>query len=200
MIEYKKARPVTIGHLSFNSKAKAKEYFRDIKNRNKDTELSGQDLIDVKELFKYGFESLTAPENISVSPDGFGDYCFQYDNKKNRFSFNNAIDGEPSKFYRFNAACRESIKSQIFEFRKLYQTKDGQHVDHEVPYFSQIVDMFICGLGINVNEVILEEYNNVFNLPADLNEKFNKWHKRKAKLRMLDATENLKLACLAKRK
>jgi len=152
---------------------------------------------------------------LTVECDEYKTQCFhiiRVDKSKENFSYIKCINGEPNLFTNFLKACRKAVEDDLKEVKRNYfqeNSKAGKikcqdtselitfeetHVDHRQPNtFSVIVDLFIELNSIKLDDI---EYNKIENyghefFDNDLANKFKKYHKDKAKLRVVKKSRNL---------
>ncbi len=129
------------------------------------------------------------------------------------FSIGKCINGDHSPFYKFCIACRKSVESDLSEMKKQYfqEKSDSEykvicpltkekiefnesHIDHREPFtFASIVHFFIQARNIDLNQIKYITQNNYGNEFEDnqLSQDFQSWHKKNAKIRIVNGKANL---------
>lgn len=114
---------------------------------------------------------------------------------------------------KLNEASRAAIADQVIQFKQTQKLHNGKfwcaaenreideneklHVDHEEPCFKKLVDVFIATEGIKVDKVAFEKqkYKPSRFKDKSLEAKWQKYHKKHAKLQILCAKCNLSKRC-----
>ncbi len=142
--------------------------------------------------------------------------CFHIireDGSMENFSIGKCINGDHSPFYKFCIACRKSVESDLSEMKKQYfqEKSDSEykvicpltkekiefnesHIDHREPFtFASIVHFFIQARNIDLNQIKYITQNNYGNEFEDnqLSQDFQSWHKKNAKIRIVNGKANL---------
>jgi hypothetical protein len=211
---------IEIGENIFPTKKKALEFYKQILNSYEpNNELSDEDFDLVFNLLKIHPNSVqkvgAGISKLTVERDEYNTKCFhltRIDGSKEHFSYMKCINGEPNHFTNFSKACRKAVEDDLKEAKQNYfkeNAKNGKvkcqdtseliafeeaHIDHRQPNtFSVIVDRFIELNDIdmpNVGYDKSENYGHVF-CDKELADKFRKYHKDKATLRVVQKSRNL---------
>lgn len=223
-----RSKPITLGHLSFNKQGDALDYFKDLLSRIvPGTELKGNDYRDVEALLSghpRAQDKIGAGiAKLLVDFAAFDDKCFHIlrsDGSKDNFSYKKCIAGDPPPFTTFSVACRRVVAEELEAFkRKYFEDKQNAgtkvkcpetgkwitfgeaHVDHKSPMsFSVIVKFFLSAENLDPAKVsYIREglYGNELSDDAIV-EKFRKWHRKNANLRVIEANRNFSKAHLAR--
>jgi len=136
------------------------------------------------------------------------------------FSIGKCIDGDHSPFYKFCIACRRSVENEVRAYKTYFFKKNGDtegkvrcqisgqkisfeeaHVDHREPLtFSTIVHFFVEANRIDLGSTTYTtegKYGNEFS-DDSLSNRFKNWHKRNAKLRIVNSRNNLQKSHLGR--
>lgn len=136
------------------------------------------------------------------------------DGERSIFSYTLAIYGERSDDLCFSVACRNAIRTEIREFKKKVFSKrpvscgltgrvvewEECHVDHKAPLtFSVIVRSFVVANNIDIAKVAYDEESFLIEF-ADLSlrERFARFHREMAVLRIVSAEANAQRASAAR--
>ncbi len=157
---------------------------------------------------------------IRIEPDGiWGGVMFvaeRLDGSVTDFSYRKCLRA-PTRRGEVSAACRHAVAADVIVFKREYFARHaddaGQvacpltgrllgwleaHVDHAPPWpFRRIVESFFRSLPISLDEVRIVE-GGLGGVPrrladTELIERFRRFHSRVAVLRMIAATENLRI-------
>ncbi len=206
-------KKVTIGDLEFKSIKDALNHYKNLLNNFPEILSIDQynSLLDLVKRHYNAEEKLkNGVKNFIVKKTYIGTISFHIiDENDNEidFSYINAIKGPKSMYQKFVLSCRESCRSQIYQY-KIKQIKDDKvicsitgkpysidevHVDHIPPYtFKELVDDYIKKNKINVETV---EYNSknisLTFVDKELKSNFNAYHKKYARLRIVNIKYNL---------
>ena len=217
---------LTIGDKIFDSKAKAIEFYKRILNSYEICEeLNETDHKDISNLVYIGFsdEEIKDYEKetgdyiksilVDRHPEFRGTKCFflvGVDERKELFSYLQAINGGMSDAQRFSKACRHLVSERLREFKKqqfknkpvkcaitnqIVEWEDCQ-IDHKAPLtFSVIVKSFIVAYKVDVSKVeyVCKITKEQF-ADQDLAHKVDSFHKEMAVLRILSTKQNRKLS------
>lgn len=221
-------KPVSLGHLEFESQKDAKEHFREILNRYSPGQvLVEADRADVEALL---CNHPRADEKIGpgigrifVDADDHSGQCFHVartDETTENFSYLKCITGDPNPRTMFSMACRRAVEDELYLFKKDYFDKNDvggwkvrcpetgevvgfseSHVDHRPPMtFSMIVHFFIETNHIDPATVDYTRDGEYGARFADeaVAEQFRQWHKKHAILRVIKGTRNAAKAFLGR--
>ncbi len=218
-----------IGRLNFKYKKDVTAYFKKILNSYNFGEfLNNDDFQDVLNLLKihpHAKERIGAGiKKIKVDETRYKMKCFnaiRVDSSSEIFSYIKCINGSNSPLKKFSNTCRDAIADDLRLVKLSFfkgNSKKGRvkcqetgelslweelNVDHRQPNtFSVIVDRFIELHGIDLSSIeYIETIDNVYLFKDnDLTEKFKKYHKEKANLRLVRKDKNLGRANLARNK
>lgn len=144
---------------------------------------------------EWDIKSMDMFSHFTIGKTPFNTKCFylnRYDGSYIDISYIHALKVKPNNNrYNFNASCRNTIYSQIREFRA---GRDG-HVHHSDIEFNEIVNRFISMYDIDIDNV---EYNKedpfmLYFMDHNISDKFYNYHKDLAKLEMLSIEEHRKI-------
>ena len=220
-------KPVTIGHLSFESKDAATRHFRRILTSPDFEPLMGQDRIDVEALL-YNHEHAEAKigagvADLFVGPEQEHDtrcfWIFRTDYTFDHFSFKKAIEGKTTPRMRFMQAGRAAVEEDIQAFKakqfseqadadnmimfpgsdQKYGCRDA-HVDHVEPSFRAIADAFLAHEQLDPATVEYETAGIIGTRFRDqaMAARFRAYHNERGSLKLTPAYDNLKKAWLAR--
>ena len=211
---------IIIGDKTFKYKKDALGFFKAILNSYDYGEiLNESDKNDVLELLKFhpNFEqkNKNGIQGFKVDRVRYNTKCFHIiknDLTFDVFSYTKCINGSQSPSTKFSRTCREIIQSDLREVKQKYFSQNsikGQVkcqetgelcfweelvIDHRQPNtFSVIVDRFIEMNGIDIMKIeYIEKIDAVYEFKDfELAEKFQKYHKLKANLRIVKKGINL---------
>ncbi|MBL4904416.1 MAG: DCL family protein [Desulfocapsa sp.] len=220
---------IHIGQLSFKYKKDVIAHFKNILNSYKFKEtLNTEDFVDVLNLLKIhpnAKEKIGAGiEKVIVKETRYKTKCFsviRVDSSCEIFSYMKCINGSLSPLTKFSKTCRDVIADDLRLVKLSFfkgNSKKGKvkcqetgelslwvelNVDHRQPNtFSVIVDRFIELHKIDLLSIeYIETMDNVYSFKNDsLSEKFRKYHKEKANLRIVRKDKNLGRSHLARNK
>ncbi|MCB0482201.1 MAG: DCL family protein [Flavobacteriales bacterium] len=209
-----------IGHKDFKYKKDALNYYKEILNSYKPSEIVTEsdlkDLVELIEIRPDKNEKIGCGiETIQVIEVRYKTKCFELirkDGSKEVFSYRNCINGKSKPTAKFSKTCRETINEDLRNVKLAYFKKfssKGQvkcqetgelckweelNVDHRQPNtFSVIVDRFIEVFRIDINAVeYIEVMDGVYSFAQkELADKFRNYHKDKANLRLVSKGNNL---------
>lgn len=206
-----KAQPVVLPSISFSTKKKATEFFKDMLNRYEDgQEIETSDHIFLYELLLRHPEATHKIVGTGVkkffrqkSPD-HPTSCFhleRIDNSKTDFSYPECISSfEPTLEQYFYRACRQSVseiltakKNQLFDRGNVRCSKTNELVSkenseyrHTEPKFFEIVRQFKKGLNRPINNTMFVQskdlqYSTRFS-DKNIEAKFIEFHQKIANL------------------
>ncbi len=154
-------------------------------------------------------------KKIEVEESKYKSICFQVvrsDLSSEIFSYRRCINGNSSLITKFSKTCRDIISKDLTEVKQAYFSEKSINgkvkcqetgefskweeltVDHRQPNtFSVIVDRFIEMQQIDIESVVyIEVLDGVYEFKDNkLSEKFQKYHKDKANLRIVRKDKNL---------
>jgi hypothetical protein len=203
-----------IGDKEFKNKKEALAYFKDILNSYKPTQIvNDKDFKDLVGLIENRPDKDVkigcGIANIQVIEVRFNTKCFELirtDDSKEIFSYINCINGKTKPLTKFSKTCRETISEDLRNVKLLYFKKfsskgevkcqetgelckwEELNIDHRQPNtFSVIVDRFIEVNRIDIDGVQYSEImDGVYHFTdLELAEKFRKYHRDKANLRLV---------------
>jgi hypothetical protein len=209
-----------INNREFKYKKDALDYFKNILNSYKPKQIVNEndfkDLVgliehhpDKDEKIGCGIEKIQVIE-IRYKTKGFE--IIRKDGTTSVFSYRKCINGKPNPLAKFRETCRETVSEdlrnvKLFYFKKFSSKgkvkcqETGElckwkelNVDHRLPNtFSVIVDRFIEVHKIDINTVQYTEVKDgVYHFTnVELANRFKKYHKEKANLRLVKKTKNL---------
>lgn len=137
---------------------------------------SGQIMVTIRSQWKSkGFSIITANGNLRT------------------FSYLKCIKVWDSKL-KFNLACRQAINNDIFNF-KINKTDTFKDIDvhHYIITFKTIVENFILKYNIDINTIEYIIYHGCRFKDDKLAEKFRKYHKQRAILKIINRNIHRKL-------
>ncbi len=205
---------IIIGNRTFKYKKDAIDYYKGILNSYDFGEtLNESDLKEIKELIqvhpdfenKFNFDI----DQIIVDKVKFNTKSFQViktDSDRIVFSYLKCINGQHKPRTKFNKACRDTVQNDLHDVKLNYfkeYSRNGKVkcqesmelckwdelvIDHRQPNtFSVIIDRFI---EINNIDLKLIEYDEkidgIYNFKdKNISEKFKRYHKEKANLRII---------------
>ena len=216
-----------IGCLNFKYKKDVVAHYKNILNSyNFKESLNKEDFNDVLNLLKIhpnAKEKIGAGiVEIKVIETRYKTKCFnaiRVDSSCEIFSYIKCINGSLSPLTKFSKTCRDAISDDLRLVKLSFfkgNSKKGRvkcqetgklsfwvelNVDHRQPNtFSVIVDRFIELHRIDLSSVeYIETMDNVYSFKDDeLSEKFRKYHKEKANLRLVRKDKNLGRSHLAR--
>ena len=220
---------VKIGQLHFDYKKDAIAHFKEILNSYELKEtLDEEDFNDVLSLLKIhpnSKEKIGAGiKEIQVDTIRFKTKCFnaiRVDSSCEIFSYIKCINGTLAPLTKFSKTCRDVISEDLRLVKLSFfkgNSKEGRvkcqetgilsfwgelNIDHRQPNtFSVIVDRFIEFHNIDLSAVeYIESIDNIYSFKDEaLSEKFRKYHKEKANLRLVRKDRNLGRSHLARNK
>lgn len=209
-----------IGCLNFKYKKDVIAHYKNILNSyNFKESLNKEDFNDVLNLLKIhpnAKEKIGAGiVEIKVIETRYKTKCFnaiRVDSSCEIFSYIKCINGRLSPLTKFSKTCRDAISDDLRLVKLSFfkgNSKKGRvkcqetgklsfwvelNVDHRQPNtFSVIVDRFIELHRIDLSSVeYIETMDNIYSFKDDeLSEKFRKYHKEKANLRLVRKDKNL---------
>lgn len=214
-------KPVTLGEHFFASKQEAKTHYSKILNDYPlESSLEGVDFDYVmalllnhpraKDKIGSGVKSIKVSQGYNSNNRCF--HVVRKDDSVEDFSIGKCIDGDHSEFHKFCIAARKAVEPQVIAYKRKYFEENASsgfikcqfsgkpisieeaHADHREPFtFSSIAHFFIDAkdIAINAVEYISEgQYGNIFKDEALANS-FVDYHKKHAKLRIIDGKTNL---------
>ncbi len=216
-----------IGCLNFKYKKDVIAHYKNILNSyNFKESLNKEDFNDVLNLLKIhpnAKEKIGAGiVEIKVIETRYKTKCFnaiRVDSSCEIFSYIKCINGSLSPLTKFSKTCRDAISDDLRLVKLSFFKGNSQkgrvkcqetgalslwvelNVDHRQPNtFSVIVDRFIELHRIDLSSVeYIETMDNVYSFKDDeLSEKFRKYHKEKANLRVVRKDKNLGRSYLAR--
>ncbi|MDB6019693.1 MAG: hypothetical protein JWR19_4182 [Pedosphaera sp.] len=223
-----RSKPIALGHLSFPKQGDALNHFKDLLARTPSgTQLKGNDYRDVEALLS-GHPRAQEKIGVGIAKlvvenAEFDDKCFHVirsDGSGDNFSYKKCIAGDPPPFTTFSVACRRAVAKELEDFKNKYfadhQNSAGKvkcpetgewidhseaHVDHKSPMsFSVIVKFFLSSENVDPAKVSYVREGLYGTELADdaVAEKFRKWHRKNAVLRVIEAGRNFSKAYLAR--
>ncbi|MFW8602517.1 DCL family protein [Desulfobacterota bacterium M19] len=213
-------KQLKIGALTFKYKKDAIAYFKDILNSYEIGEtLNTDDCTDLCHLLEVHPNAAEiiglGVKKIEVIESRYKSKCFQVirgDSSREIFSYRRCIGGNSSLTTKFSKTCRDIISKDLTGVKRAYfkgRSKKGMvkcqetgepskwgdlAVDHRQPNtFSVIVDRFIEIQQIDIKSVKYRElFDGVYEFEDnEIAEKFKKYHKDKANLRLVKKGKNL---------
>ncbi len=213
-------KQLQIGALTFKYKKDAIAYFKEILNSYKIGEkLNIDDYTDLCHLLEVHQNASqiigSGVKKIEVIESRYKSKCFQVirsDSSQEIFSYIRCIGGNSSLTTKFSKICRDIISKDLTGVKRAYfkgRSKNGMvkcqesgepskwedlAVDHRQPNtFSVIVDRFIEIQQIDIKSVKYKEvFDGVYEFKdKKIAEKFRKYHKDKANLRLVRKDKNL---------
>ncbi len=213
-------KPLIIGSKEFRTKKSALDYYKKILNSyNFGEELNEQDFTDVLKLLELHpnpkEKKGVGIAKVRIAKVRFNTKSFElvrYDNSATLLSYTKRINSPKSRFSKFLKVCRNTVQNDLIQVKQSYFdqfSKKGRvkcqesqellsweelNVDHRQPNtFSVIVDRFIELNKIDVEKI---KYRSVSGAPDEfeddeLSDKFRKYHKEKANLRIVSKNLNL---------
>ncbi len=207
-------KQLKIGALTFKYKKDAIAYFKDILTSYKIGEiLNTDDYTDLCHLLEVHQDAAEiiglGVKKIEVIESRYKSKCFQVirsDSSREIFSYRRCIGGNSSLTTKFSKTCRDIISKDLTGVKRAYfkgRSKKGMvkcqetgepskwedlAVDHRQPNtFSVIVDRFIEIQQIDIKSVKYKElFDGVYEFEdTEIAEKFKKYHKDKANLRLV---------------
>lgn len=213
--------PIIIGELEFNSKKDALLYFKIILNSYVfKQKLNQKDFVDVCQLIGI-HENATDKKSIGIKEIVIEEVryktkCFKIvrtDSTTEIFSYTKCINGSFSQMTKFSRTCRDIVCEDL-RLVKLQYFKDNSvngkvkcqetgelctweelNVDHRQPNtFSVIIDRFVEVNHLSIDKIEYDEImDSVYTFKdGTLSEKFKKYHKEKANLRLVKKDKNLR--------
>lgn len=218
-----------IGRLNFKYKKDVIAHFKNILNSyNFKESLNKKDFNDVFNLLEIHPNAKkkigAGIVDIKVNETRYKTKCFnaiRVDSSCEIFSYIKCINGSLSPLTKFSKTCRDVISDDLRLVKLSFfkgNSKKGRvecqetgelslwvelNVDHRQPNtFSVIVDRFIELHRIDLSSIeYIETMDNVYSFKDDdLSEKFRKYHKEKANLRLVRKDKNLGRSHLARNK
>lgn len=209
-----------IGDKEFKYKKDALSHFKDILNSYESTQIVNEsdfkDLVALIENRSDKDEKIGCGiESIQVIEVRYKTKCFELirtDGSKEVFSYRSCINGKSKPLTKFSEACRETISEDLRNVKLTYFKKfsskgevkcqetgelckwEELNVDHRQPNtFSVIVDRFIEVHRIDIKNVeYTEKMDGVYHFSdVVLAQKFKKYHKKMANLRLVKKGKNL---------
>ena len=216
-----------IGSLNFKYKKDAIAYFKNILNSYKRKEsLNERDFQDVVNLLAIHPDAENKVgvgiKEIIIDETKYKTKCFnaiRRDSSQEIFSYLKCINGDLSPLTKFSKTCRDVISEDLRRVklsffkqnsikRKVRCQETGKlstweelNIDHRQPNtFSMIVDRFIELHNIDLSSIeYVESIDNMFSFKdEDLAQRFRKYHKEKANLRLVRKDLNLGRSHLAR--
>lgn len=221
-------KPVSIGHLEFQTRKDALEYFSKILGRHAPGQrLAGRDLTDVEALLfchpRWAEKVGSGIESIVVDSAEHDARCFHVvrkDGSRDNFSYKKCVCGDPAPFARFSTACRRAVDDDLHRVKvdhfAEHQNGEGKvrcpetgewisfdeaHVDHPPPMtFSVIVQFFITTNDIDLGTVDYAREGLYGNEFRDdaLRRKFREWHTKNGRFRVIKNSRNLAKAYMGR--
>ncbi len=209
-----------IGGLSFKYKKDALSHFRRILNSYENGQELTQDDFDevyaLLQLHRNANEKMgCGVKSLKVESVRHNTKCFKIvrtDSTSDIFSYTKCINGGSTPIGKFSKVCRETINDDLREVKLSYFKNNSVKgrvkcqetgelcsweelsVDHRQPNtLSAIIDRFIELHGIDVSSVSYKKNQDhvyIFE-DASLTEKFRRYHKEKANLRIVKKAVNL---------
>lgn len=207
--------------LTFTSKAAIKKHIQQIVSRHEVGQpLEGNDFEFIYELLQWHpsasqkmgcgvqhFEiQITKPWNTKSL------LLVRVDGTSTDFSYNVCLNPTlATQHVNFRYAARRAVWDQILEYKTWYFAGkeyavcqltgdridwDNSHVDHHPVAFEDLLDHYITGLGIDISQVSFSDVDNQAYtefLDSELRNHWSEWHRRNAGLRVIKASENLRL-------
>lgn len=218
-----------IGRLNFKYKKDAITYYKNILNSYEFHELLDEsdfgDVLDLLKIHPNAQEKIgIGIKKITVEKTRHNTKCFnaiRFDSSSEIFSYIKCINGDLSPLEKFSKTCRDAISNDMRLLKLSFFKENSQkgrvkcqetgelslwedlNIDHRQPNtFSVIVDRFIELHGIDLTSIeYVESIDNVYSFKDDgLAEKFRKYHKEKANLRLVRKNNNLGRSYLARNK
>lgn len=213
-------KQIKIGSKVFTYKKEVLLYFKNILNSYKYGEtLNLSDFNDVFSLLKFHKKAKekigSGIVKIKVDKMRYKTKCFRLirsDSSTDVFSYIRCINGSYSPITKFSRTCRELVRDDLRNVKLAYFKKESKkgrvkcqetddiclweelNVDHRQPNtFSVIVDRFIEVYQIDLSSVrYIEKIDGVYSfVDNNLSEKFRRYHKDKATLRLVKKGKNL---------
>lgn len=213
-------KPIEIGMLIFKTKKEALGFFKQILNAYDFGEsISKQDFEYLNELIKVQSDSEEligcGLQEIRIAKLKYNTKGFELvknDNTTQLISYTKRINPPRTDITKFREACRQAIQEDLRNVKQTYFDKhsvkgkvkcqesnklaswEELNVDHRQPNtFSVILDRFI---ELNSIDISCIEYCDIEGGPnelanSELKEKFIKYHKEKANLRIVKKDKNL---------
>ncbi len=213
-------KPIKIGKTEFPSKKSALEHYKKILNsydfgeRLNESDL--KDILNLMELHPNPKKKIgVGIKEIKIGKARYNTKSFElvrFDKTTTLFSYTKRINSPKSKFAKFSKVCRTAIQNDLIQVKQNYfdkYSKKGRvkcqetgelfkweelNIDHRQPNtFSVIVDRFIEVNKIDVEKVKYRSVSGGLDEFSDdeLREKFTKYHKEKANLRIVSKNLNL---------
>lgn len=206
---------IIIGNRTFKYKKDAIDYYKGILNSyNFGETLNENDFKEIKNLIQAhpDFENKFNFEINQIIVDKikkFNTKSFQViktDLDRVIFSYLKCINGQHKPQTKFNKACRDTVQNDLRDVKHNYFKKYSKNgkvkcqetgelskweelvIDHRQPNtFSVIIDRFIEINNIDLKSVEYDEkIDGIYNFKEkDISEKFKKYHKEKANLRII---------------
>jgi Protein of unknown function (DUF3223) len=215
------AKPVTIGIYSFKTKAAAKDFIRDTRDRypQDGVRIQGSD-----EVFLHSLLALH-PEASDKIGSGISHFTVETDPEFRRtrhftihrtdgsstdFSFNACLDGKNERADRLES-LRRAVEDQILAFRdSVFSSSspvvcpidgsillpNGCHVDHEFPKtFLVLVEGWLTSSSLRIDQIEITppQDNQVVTYMTchDQRKSWSNYHQRNAALRVVSPRSNL---------
>lgn len=216
-----KRAPITVGELTFASKAEALRFYKAILDKyNPGEKLNGPDFNSVLDLTRLQWDPQGESDISAIVVDYHPAhnetkcYLIEIDGSLHLFSYMLSINGSMSHMRIFSRACRYAVSGRLRKFKmEIFKNKpvrcaltndivkwENCHVDHKSPLtFSVIVKSFIVANNIDLQNIeykfdnLIDEFAN-----EEISIKFREFHERMAVLRILSKGANAKLSASAR--